>query len=81
MNVVIVGLGIIGGSYAKGLLKKGYNVYGVDKDLSTIEYAIENGIILAGSDKIIPFSIAYSIVLKSLSTPYTLYPFFSSPLA
>ena len=51
MNVVIVGLGLIGGSYAKGLLKKGYKVYGVDKDINTIEYAIENGIILDGSNK------------------------------
>jgi prephenate dehydrogenase len=49
MNVVIIGLGIIGGSYAKGLSKKGYNVYGVDKDLVTIEYAKENGIIMDGS--------------------------------
>ena len=39
MNVAIIGLGIIGGSYAKGLSKAGYNVYGVDKDLKTIEYA------------------------------------------
>ena len=51
MNVVIIGLGIIGGSYAKGLSKKGYKVYGVDKNLDTIEYAKENGIILEGSNK------------------------------
>ena len=51
MNVVIIGLGIIGGSYAKGLSKKGYKVYGVDKNSDTIEYAKLNGIILDGSDK------------------------------
>ena len=49
MNVTIIGLGIIGGSYAKGLSKAGYNVYGVDKDLKTIEYAKNEGYIIDGS--------------------------------
>ena len=49
MNVTIIGLGIIGGSYAKGLSKAGYNVYGVDKDLNTIEYAKSEGYIIDGS--------------------------------
>lgn len=48
MKVCIVGLGLIGGSYAKGLTKKGYEVYGVDKNLKTIEYAKENGMIVDG---------------------------------
>lgn len=48
MKITIVGLGIIGGSYAKGLSMKGYEVYGVDKDLDTIKYAIENGFIKHG---------------------------------
>lgn len=50
MIVTIIGLGIIGGSYAKGLSKKGYTVFGVDTNLETIEYAKENGIILDGSN-------------------------------
>ena len=49
MNVTIIGLGIIGGSYAKGLSKAGYKVYGVDKDLKTIEYAKNEGFIIDGS--------------------------------
>lgn len=48
MKITIVGLGIIGGSYAKGLSMKGYEVYGVDKDEETIKYAIENGFIKHG---------------------------------
>ena len=48
MKITIVGLGIIGGSYAKGLSMKGYEVYGVDKDLDTITYAMENGFIKHG---------------------------------
>ena len=30
VNILIVGLGLIGGSYAKGLKEKGHTVYGVD---------------------------------------------------
>lgn len=48
MKITIVGLGIIGGSYAKGLSMKGYEVYGVDKDIDTIKYAMEHGFIKHG---------------------------------
>ena len=59
MKVTVVGLGLIGGSYAKGLTKKGYQVYGVDKNLETIEYAIKEGLIIDGGtngDEFIPVS-------------------------
>lgn len=59
MKITIIGLGIIGGSYAKGLSQKGHEVYGVDKDLNTIEYAIENGFIKHGEvipDNLIPIA-------------------------
>ena len=49
MIVTIIGLGIIGGSYAKGLTKAGHTVYGVDKNLETIKYAKEQGYIIDGS--------------------------------
>ena len=48
-KITIIGLGIIGGSYAKGLSQKGYTVYGVDKSQEVIEYAIDNKFISAGS--------------------------------
>lgn len=47
-NVLIVGLGLIGGSYAKALIKQGFNVFAIDKDKNTIEYAIKNNIINDG---------------------------------
>lgn len=50
MILTVIGLGIIGGSYAKGLSKKGYTVFGVDTNLETIEYAKANGIISDGSN-------------------------------
>lgn len=44
-NFLIVGLGLIGGSYAKGLKLKGYKVYGLDLSEESINYAIKNSII------------------------------------
>lgn len=49
MNVLIVGLGLMGGAYAYRLSNKGYNVYGYDSNASAISYAIENGFIKDGS--------------------------------
>ncbi len=46
MRILIVGLGLIGGSYAMGLSKKGHIVYGMDKDVHAIQYAQQKGFIL-----------------------------------
>lgn len=48
-NVVIVGLGLIGGSYAKALKRMGYHVAAIDTNRAGIDYAIEEGIIDEGS--------------------------------
>jgi prephenate dehydrogenase len=45
MNVFIVGLGLIGASYAEGLVKKGYHVFGYDHDESVLKRAISYGLI------------------------------------
>lgn len=42
---LIVGLGLLGGSYAIALKSKGYFVGGIDKDSNAIKYALENKII------------------------------------
>ena len=44
-NILIVGLGLLGGSYAKSLRKKGIYVSAIDKCKDTIDYALNNGII------------------------------------
>ncbi len=44
-NILIIGLGLIGGSYAKGLRKKGYNVHGYDIDESSMKFAEKSGYI------------------------------------
>ncbi len=46
---VIVGLGLLGGSYAKGLKKAGYRVYGIARRQETIDYALNHRLIDEGS--------------------------------
>ena len=49
MNIAIVGLGVIGGSFAKGLQAAGYtNVYGIDVSESTLKTAVNQGMIKKG---------------------------------
>lgn len=46
---LIIGLGLIGGSYAMGLKKQGYHVDAIDINQLSIDFAIENDIIDNGS--------------------------------
>ena len=48
-NVLIVGLGLIGGSYAKALIKKGHSVSAIDSRPEAIDYAIKEHIIDKGA--------------------------------
>ena len=49
-KILIVGLGLIGGSYAKGLTKNGYEVYGYNRNIDAVNYAIKNKIIVDGTN-------------------------------
>ncbi len=51
-KILIVGLGLLGGSYAKALTKKGFYVTAITKEQSSVDYAISNGIIQRGSIKV-----------------------------
>lgn len=46
--VGIVGLGVMGGSYAARLKELGYTIYGFDKDQQTLDYALNNQMIDQG---------------------------------
>ena len=52
LNILIVGLGLLGGSYAIALKKKGFQVAAITKNQEDIEYALENGIIDNGSSEL-----------------------------
>lgn len=49
MNILIVGLGLMGGSYAMSLKKQGIKVNAITKEQDSVDYATENGIIDKGS--------------------------------
>lgn len=48
-TVLIVGLGLMGGSYARALTRLGYRVTAIDRDPEAIAYALAEGIIRDGS--------------------------------
>lgn len=48
-KILIVGLGLLGGSYAKALTKKGFTVTAITRSQSSIDYALREKIISQGS--------------------------------
>ena len=53
-NILIVGLGLIGGSYAKALRKLGFKISAITLNQGDIDYAVENGIIDEGFTEPLP---------------------------
>ena len=51
-KILIVGLGLLGGSYARALKKKGYTVFAIEKKQNSVEYALSCGIIDRGSTRV-----------------------------
>ena len=49
-KILIVGLGLIGGSYAEGLTNKGFEVGAIDTNIESIEYAKDKHIIKHGTN-------------------------------
>ena len=68
-NILIVGLGVIGGSYAKALTAKGYSVSTITKNKEDLDYAIESGIVKKGSVDVDPTIIANANLIV-----FALYP-------
>ncbi len=54
MNILIVGLGLLGGSYAMALKKQGYKVNAVTKEQSSVDYALKNNLIDYGTTDVEP---------------------------
>ena len=67
--MLIVGLGVMGGSYAKALTKKGYKIKAIDISQKTIDYALENKLISYGTTEVEP-----SLVLEADIIVFALYP-------
>lgn len=71
VNILIVGLGLLGGSYAKGLKKLGFTVNAITKDRFSIDYAMENGIIDNGTTDVNPEMIAEADLVVFALYPHT----------
>ena len=51
-RILIVGLGLLGGSYAKALKRFGFHISAITKEQSSIDYALKEGIIDEGSTEL-----------------------------
>lgn len=68
-NILIVGLGLMGGSYAKGLKRIGFHLMAIDKNEESIQFALDNKIIDEGSAEADP-----EIIKKADVIVFALYP-------
>ncbi len=68
-NILIVGLGLMGGSYAKALKDQGFTVNSITKEQSSVDYAVKNGIIDYGTTE-----IDKELIAKSKLIIFSLYP-------
>ncbi|MBQ4096823.1 MAG: prephenate dehydrogenase [Clostridia bacterium] len=68
-KILIVGLGLIGGSYAEALTDAGYEVGALDLNESSIDYALEHGMIAHGRS-----SVDADYVLEFDVLVFALYP-------
>ena len=68
-NILIVGLGLMGGSYAMALSKLGYHVTAIDTRREAIDYALEHGLIEEGSTEVRP-----ELVSSADAVIFGLYP-------
>ncbi|MGN1276095.1 MAG: prephenate dehydrogenase [Floccifex sp.] len=63
---LIVGLGLLGGSYAMGLKQEGYTVYGLARRQETIDFALEHDIIDQGQIKVDEFVSQADVIIFGL---------------
>ena len=69
---LIVGLGLLGGSYAMALKKQGFRVEAVTRSRDSIDYALEQGIIDAGAASPDPELIGRADVVVLALYPHVL---------
>ena len=68
-NILIVGLGLMGGSYARGLKRLGFHVTAIDRDPETVAWALEHGIVDRAYDH-----VEKEAVLDADAAIFALYP-------
>ena len=68
-NILIVGLGVIGGGYASALTEKGYKVRCITKEQADVDYALERKMVEYGTTEIDP-----ELIGKADLVVFALYP-------
>ncbi len=71
MNILIVGLGLLGGSYAMALSRRGYHVDAIDIDPAAIAYAKEHRLIADGAATVEPSLVRNADVVIVALYPHT----------
>ncbi len=51
-NILIVGMGLLGGSYARGLKRYGFHISTITKDKASVEYALKENIVDEGTTEV-----------------------------
>ena len=66
-QILIVGLGLLGGSYAEGLTESGYTVGAIDISGDSIETALSRGIIAHGETTVNPSYVGqFDLIILAL---------------
>ncbi len=68
-KILIIGLGVMGGSYAKALSDKGYEVKCITKEAADIRFGLEHGMICYGTTEVEP-----ELVAEAELVIFALYP-------
>lgn len=71
-NILIVGLGVIGGGYAKALTAKGFRVRCITKEQKDIDYALAHEIIHEGSTEVTPETVGNADLVVMAVYPHIL---------
>ncbi len=59
-NILIIGMGLLGGSYAKALTKKGFDVKCITRSQSSVDFALSEGMISYGTTEPEPELIGWA---------------------
>ena len=68
-KILIIGLGVMGGSYAAALSRKGYRIKCITKEAADVRYGLENGMICYGTTEVEP-----ELVKEAELVIFALYP-------
>ena len=72
-SILLIGLGLIGGSYAQKLTEEGYRVLALDQDPAAITYGLEHGLIQVGATTV-EEALAKGFFAESSLVVFGLYP-------